>query len=366
MKITLEGTSMRIALVSSWNACCGVSIHAELIGEALQRKGHTLRVLAPASYEDDGTRLIHAADQPHVTRCYSFLRYGDRCSDIQLLDSLYFDTAPLLEESFDLVLVEKPTSIPLKPLKEALPRLKEAGRLVAVLHEGTAPENPFLGRVDWDAATIFDERYRRLFKGVIPDDRVHLAPFPCHPVERRPRSQARDRLGLPRDAEVVFSYGGLGGYMPVIEAVARLGEERDRLLYLLLAGAPQTYMELKNSLGEDGSVRILFGRPPTTALYDYLCASDALILHKRRPPHVAVSSTAHLCMGSLTPLLCNDTTHFEMLRGEVIKYRDSSDIEEKLRLILEGAASEVTTEARRYVETNSADTVAEKLLELAG
>ena len=30
----------KIAIMSSWNACCGVSIHAELIGAALLRLRH--------------------------------------------------------------------------------------------------------------------------------------------------------------------------------------------------------------------------------------------------------------------------------------------------------------------------------------
>ena len=357
---------MRIALVSSWNASCGVSTHAELIGEALQRLGHKLRVLAPASYEDDSTRLIHAQDQPYVTRCYSFLRYGDRCKDTGLLDSLYFDTAPLTDEAFDLTLMEKPTSIPLKPLIEALPCLKQNSRVVAILHEGTAPENPYLGKDNWDAAAVFDERYRSLFTGVIPDEHIHVVPFPCHPVERRPKNQARERLGIPQDAEVVFSYGSLRGYEPVLEAVDRLKEEREDLIYLLMAGDPQTYVDLRTKLGEDGSTWVLFGRPPSSNLYDYLCASDALILHKGQPPHTAVSSTAHLCMGSLTPILCHDTSYFHGFRGEVLKYRGMGELEEKLRLVLEGGASEAAEEARRYVVTNSADVVARRLLEVAG
>jgi len=357
---------MKIALISSWNACCGVSTHAELIGEALQRKGHKLRVLAPASYEDDSTKLIHAPDQPHVTRCYSFLRYGDRCKETDLLDSLYFNTAPLLKEDHDLVIVEKPTSIPLKPFMRVLHRLRERGRVVAILHEGIVPENPYFSKVNWDAVAVFDERYRSLFTGVIPDEQIHVIPFPCHPVERRPKSQARDKLGLPHDAEVVFSYGDLRGYKPVIEAVERLKMEREELLCLLMVGDPQAYLELRARRGEDGSTRVLFGRPPTSTLYDYLCASDALILYKGQPLHIAVSSIVHLCMGSLTPILCSDTPYFERLDGEVLKYGNMNELEAKLRLVLEGDASEVTEEARRYVEMNSADVVAEKLLELAG
>lgn len=356
---------MRIALISSWNACCGVATHAELVFEALKGKGHLLRVLAPVSYEDDATKRIHAPDDPCVTKCYSFLRYGDRCTDVELQGNLYFDTRPLLETGFDLIIVEKPTSVPLKPLMEALPRLKEKSRLVAIIHEGTAPKNPYLRRVHWDAAAIFDERYRVLVRGVIPDDRIHVVPFPCHPVDQRSQGQARDHLGIPRDADVVFSYGGLEGYEPVIEAAEGVGEERGALVYLLLVGDTRAYTELKRRLKQDTVCRALFGRPPSSVLYDYLCASDAIILHKGKPSHVAVSSSAHLCMGSLTPIVCSDTPYFEGHRGEVVKYRDMGELQERLIKVLEGKTPQVTVKARKYVETNMADKAAQRILDLA-
>lgn len=57
-----------------------------------------------------------------------------------------------------------------------------------------------------------------------------------------------------------------------------------------------------------------------------------------RMPHVAVSSAAHLCMGSLTPMLCSDTTHFKLHGGEVVKYRDAGELVEGLRRVLDGDA----------------------------
>ncbi len=113
-----------------------------------------------------------------------------------------------------------------------------------------------------DAAAVFDERYRPLFRGIIPEERVHVIPFPCHPVERRSRSRARRKLGVPMDAELVFSYGSLRRYRPVIEAVQRLMEERGKLVYLLMSGDLRTYTELKKSLSGDASFHVLFGRPP--------------------------------------------------------------------------------------------------------
>lgn len=183
---------MKIAIMSTWNACCGVSVHAELVGAALLRLGHEIRVFAPRQYEDDRTRLYFAPDEEFVARNFSFLRYGDRCTDEGLLSSLYLDSGPMLEEEFDLLIVEKPSSTPLRGLCEALPRIKEKARVMAVLHEGRIPENPYFAQVGWDAITVFDARYRNLFSKVFPKELLHVVPFPCHPIDRQERTESRE------------------------------------------------------------------------------------------------------------------------------------------------------------------------------
>jgi len=86
------------------------------------------------------------------------------------------------------------------------------------------------------------------------------------------------------------------------------------------------------------------------------------VIHRRQPNHVAVSSAAHLCMGSLTPMLCSDTAHFKLHGGEVVKYRDADGLVEWLLRVLDGDA-DVADAARSYVEAHSADSAAETLLE---
>jgi len=75
----------KIALMSPWNAACGVSVHAELIGRGWIKQGHELKVFAPQTYEDDNTYMWFDKDEPFVTRNFSFLRYGDKYTDEKLL-----------------------------------------------------------------------------------------------------------------------------------------------------------------------------------------------------------------------------------------------------------------------------------------
>lgn len=352
----------RIALMSSWNALCGVSIHAELIGRALLEMGHELRVFAPSQYEDDETPLCFKVDEPYVIRNYSFLRYGDRCVDEELLSSMFLDPTPILEEDFDLLIVEKPSSIPLKGLMEFLLRFE--GRTLAVLHECRRPANPYFYRVGWDAVTVFDERFSRLFSEVFRG-RFHIVPYPCHPLEKRDRTEERRRLHLSGKAEILLSFGRPQEPEAVIEALRQLWRERPELRYLCLVGDVGLYRRLRGLEAGHPFLEVRFNRPPIDGLYGYLSAADALLIHKAEARgEVRLSSTAYLCLGSLTPILCSDVGHFHPFDGEVLKYRSLGEMRGLLRLILEGGCEEMEERVRRFVEERSAERIAGRLLEI--
>ena len=354
---------VKVALMSSWNAVCGVSIHAELIGRALLSLGHELRVFAPIQYEDDDTHRYFKVDEPYVIRNYSFLRYGDRCRDEYLLGSLFLDPKPLIEDDFDLLIVEKPSSMPLKRLLEILPRFE--GRTLAVIHECRRPENPYFYKVRWDAVTVFDDRYLRLFSGIFPEDRLYIVPFPCHPIERRDRAVERERLNIPGDAEVVFSFGLLQQPEAVIKALKPLWRENPSLRYLCLVGDIDLYRRLKGLQSEHPFLDLRFDRPSIEALYGYLSAVDILLIHKVEGGEgVKLSSTAHLCLGSLTPIVCSDVSYFYTFQDEVLKYRSLGEMRSLLRGLLEGEYEGLRERASRFVEERSAERIAERLLEI--
>jgi hypothetical protein len=354
----------RVALISSWNAVCGVSIHAELIGRALLEMGHELRVFAPIQYEDDETHLCFKVDKPYVLRNYSFLRYGDRCVDETLLSSLFIDTTPLLVGDFDLLIVEKPSSLPLKGLMEIFPHFK--GRTLAVLHECRRPENPYFYRVEWDTVTVFDERYQKLFSEVFPEGRLHIVPYPCHPIREGDKTEEKRRLGLPDEVGLLLSFGRLHEPEAVVETLQPLCSERPELRYLCLVGDLEFYKRLKGLEAEHTFLDVRFDRPPIKELYRYLIAADALLIHKAEVRgEIRLSSTAHLCLGSLTPILCPDVSYFNPFDGEVLKYRSLKEMRRLLSLILDGGYEELEERARRFVEERSAERVAERLLQLA-
>lgn len=362
---TLVEYMTKIALMSSWNACCGVSIHAELIGKAWLKQGQDLTVFAPRFYEDRRTYLYFSPDEEFVIRNYSFLRYGDRYEDKGLLDSFYFDPKPVLETDFDLFVVEKPTSIPLGRLLEVFPKIKKKAQTVAILHEGILPTNPYFSKLDWDAIAVFDKRYKQLFSKVFPAEKIHIIPFPCHPVERGNKIEARKKLGLPEEAKTVFTFGRFYGIEGILQMLRELSEGYPHLVYLCMVRNLERFTLLKRLKQIYRFVRVELARPPTEKLYEYLKASDTLLLNRTHPKHVAVSSTAHLCLGSLRPILCSDVGYFHTFDREVIKYKSLAELETRIMDVFEGRTAETLESARKYVIQHSADKIAKKLLEIA-
>ena len=354
----------KIALMSSWNACCGVSVHAELVGRAWLRQGHSLVVFAPRVYEDRRTYLFFSPDEEFVTRNYSFLRYGDRYGDTELIDSFYFDPKPILEADFDLFVVEKPASMPLGKLLKIFPKIKKRARTLAILHEGILPTNPYFAKFDWDAIAVFDERYKQLFSKVFSAEKIHVVPFPCHPVETGDKKRAREKLGLPEEAKIIFTFGRFYGMEDIMQMLRGLSEGYPHLRYLCLVRNIERFTLLKELRRIYDFIHVILRRPTIKELYEYLKAADAILLNRTHPKHVAVSSTVHLCLGALRPILCSDVGYFYTFDKEVIKYRTIDELERRIMDVFEGRADETLKSAENYVNQHSSDKIAKRLLEI--
>jgi len=106
--------------------------------------------------------------------------------------------------------------------------------------------------------------------------------------------------------------------------------------------------------------------PPISRLYTYFHASNAILVHKSSADYLPTSSTVHLCLGSMRPVLCPDNNFVEVFDGEVIKYLNLDELRENLIDIFEGRkVQSVLSTARKYVVRNSASNIANTLMRLA-
>ena len=281
---------------------------------------------------------------------------------------LYFNSEPILEEAPDVLFVEKPCITPLPQLLELMPILRRMGPVVAIMHEGVVPRPRSFYALHWDLATVFDQRFYRLYGHLIRARAVKVVPYPFHPVVRGDRREARRALGLPEDREIVLSFGIRAKHLgPIMPYVAEVASKRD-LMFLILAKHKDDLAHALKLKARYDFVEVRHEAPHYTGLYRYLHASDVILPH--RPPrhdYIPVSSTVHLCLGALRPILCPSNSFFENYDGAVITYRGPRDMVEKLELILDGDAviEEALGRAEELIRENTPDRIARELLELA-
>lgn len=173
-----------------------------------------------------------------------------------------------------------------------------------------------------------------------------------HPENRkRWRDEARESLGVPREAWLV-AFVGSGferkGLAPLMAAVAGL---RDRSVRLLVAGKGrrEEYRRLEAGLGLDGAVSWRAPRPDVERLY---AAADVVALPARYEPFGNVHLEA---LASGVPVLTSAMTGgAEVVRdgvsGAVAASLAPSDIAQGLRAIRDGDASKFALAARSAAE----------------
>lgn len=192
------------------------------------------------------------------------------------------------------------------------------------------------------------------------------------------RDEARAALGLPANAPVLISVGGLverKGFHRVIELLPRLRERWPGLIYLIVGGAsaegnnrPQLEQQVEQ-LGLHDTVRFLGGLPPD-ALKQPLSAADVFVLSTRNEGWANVFLEAMACglpvvttdVGGNREVVDRDSL------GIVVRFGDAAALEAALDQAL--ATPWDRTEIRCHAEDNAwdgrVDRLCQAFAEIAG
>ena len=347
---------MRIGLMGLWNAANGPSIHAELIGRSWVEAGHRLTVFAPVEHPD--ARPTGQEDEPYVRRHYSVETVKPYTR------AKHFDYTPLLEEDYEVFVAENVERLPAERLLEVFPKIRERAATVMVVHEGNPPRDPLYYRFKWDAIVCFDHRYLDFTQEYFPRDRIHIIPFPCHPMKLGDRGRARRTLGLPQKQPILFSFGFR--MMDVLEAVPELAPLADRrgAIYLVVANPAGDIQPLLEMGRRYRFFNIWVKSLPLSELYTHLHASNIHLINRPsiKDRRAVLSSTIHLTLGSGCPILARDSNLVEMHGDEIVKYRSYEEMREKAEWILDGGFD--IGKVVEYVEERRADKIAGRFINL--
>jgi glycosyltransferase involved in cell wall biosynthesis len=343
-----------IGFFSRWNATCGISMHAELVGMELIKMGYRLKVFAPHVRSANKWwhhKIVRNKEEDFVIRCYDELE-PDNMSGGSI------EEEKVLSEDFDWLIVESYASIPYKDVENLVNKLKDRGvKVVAVIHEGAREQIRYSSLRIFDAVVVFDERY---LNEMLPDygDMIEIIPFPCYPVKKGNRKFAEDIL-------IFFSFGRqpINEYEDYIKALDALSSKFDfvyrvvRSNGLLPFERPWLKQEQKRLYHDE--------------VYRLLHSSDIHLLPKGQTRYVVVSSTLCQCLGALTPTVVPNTRHFEALPiidgvKPAVVYENVEDLKEKLVMLIEDEEfrKKVIKASERFVEENRSDKIARRFVKL--
>ena len=349
---------MKIAMIGSWNADSGASIHAELVGREWVKKGIELKVFSFYKNSFHGTTFTEE-DEDYVTRCFTV--YGDPNTPLKM------DTEAILKEDFDIFVAQDLGMIAMEPLLSIFPEIKKKAKTVNVIHDGNLSDKPEFFKFDWDKVVCFDQRYYDFLKEAYPEDILEIIPYPSLPMKPGSQVRAREALELPPDKKIVLIFG------PAADSAINTPMVLDRLIDrydIMLLLVAEVENVLKNFKKISGKIKCEFKiaeeAPDIERLYEYLYASDCMIYDKRSMPIVVVGSTIFQCMGSGCPILAFNSNFTKSFYDEVIKHGNYYELEDNLIDVFEkGKKYQKQQKAiGSYLKDKCAEAVADKFLKL--
>jgi len=302
---------MHIAMMTAWNTDSGVALHAEPLGKVWKEMGHDVTIFSHIKDDFHGEAFTRK-DEDYVIRCFGTQKTN------------FLDPRPILTTDFDVLVVQDLRMLPVESLSKIFPLLKHRARTVHVVHENNLPPEPWFYQFDWDGVVYFDEK-QEFLNDVYPH--AKLIPFPCFPARSGDKNEARERLKLPLDKRIIYTFCHRG-YEPFFRDMREDLKKEAFLLYVVPVGYqmvekddPPPWMMIREEevLSEE-------------RFDDYLFASDCLILHKFKSRYLGVvSSTAFQALGAGCPILVPaGSDFFTPLKNELLHYNDVSELNKML------------------------------------
>ena len=345
---------MKIGMMCLWNAANGPSIHAELVGRAWVKLGHQLKVFSAKEHPD--ARPTLQEDEGFVIRHFGVDEV------IPVTRATYFDPSPLLNEEYDVFIAQNVERLPAERLLEVYPEIKRKAVSVQVVHEGKAPEDPLYHKFDWDAIVCFDRRYKDYLVKSFPAEKIYMISYPYHPLELGDTGKAREKLGLPLEEKIVFSFGfrpkDIVSVLPALKDVA----EKYPLRYVIIANPESDVGKLHQAKKKCDFIDLQVKSLPLDELYTYLHASDALLIHRESSQKykAVVSSSVCQVLGSGCPILFHDSNFVELHGDEIVKYRNFEDMKAKLIDIFGGKFN--LNKVKAFLKEHNAENIAKRFV----
>ena len=355
---------MRLAIMGRWNATCGVSHHAEILGKELVKLGHKIVLFSPtltSANKDWHHRHIDVVDEVWVHRVY------EETDEYSYPLGGAIRSESILEENYDIFIVEAYNRFPINEFGEIIDEVKKKAPIVLVLHLGFIRDVEPLTDLKWDAITVFDKRFiKEVLKPLDKDiaKNTIIIPYPYAIIN----GVIAERPPFAEGKTLFITYGRQPPeeYIDYVRVLRKLQGKYDITYWVIRSDSKLPF--------KDRWIHQSLIRPDIMHLHKYVKGADIHLLPKGETKAVVISSTLNQMLYAGTPTVVPDTRYFEYIRvndsgfGAVVKYRqgDTIDLSKKLIALIErdDLRSEVSEKAKKLALKYSDKVVAEKYIEL--
>lgn len=342
---------MKIGMMTAWNQDAGPAIHAELIGREWVKMGHELRIFSFLKSDFHGTAIV-GQDEEYVFRCFTPSR----------AERPFLNARPLVEFQPDFFVTQDIGMLPMNELAKLFHHITRKAKTITVIHDRMLLPNPSFYQFEWDAIVCNDKRFIAFLKKAFPEEKIHLIPHPYNEWKVGDKIQARKKLHLPLDKKIIMNFGQrVEEFMQVLPAISEL-QANYPILVLVIAKKGIENLRREATL----PIEVREERPDIEKLYEYLHASDAMVLHRKPIEGVVYSSTTYQCLGSGCPIVALNSNFFDPFGDEVSRYDNLDGPKKCLIDIFENRKRYKTAKfaAERVVKANSPKEIATKFIKL--
>jgi|AntAceMinimDraft_18_1070375.scaffolds.fasta_scaffold05291_5 glycosyltransferase involved in cell wall biosynthesis len=343
---------IKIAIMGSWNSDSGAALHSEEIGRELAKK-HKLTIFSSFPYSFHGT--IHTAkDESYVKRCFTLSNFKKPT----------LNEKPFLTSDYNIFVAEDLGMLPKTQLKKIFPKIKSKAKTINIIHDGKPSSDPEFWKFNWDAVVCFNKKYKAFLKKYYPSKKIHIIPYPCHPILKGNKKLARKYLGLPLNKKIVFLFGA--GAKRALSTIPTIASLDFPLLILVVAKEPSTIKEFEKLKKLGMPIEIRQKALSLKQLYNYLHAADVLLYHQESAHHVVVPSTIFQCLGSGCPIVAFKSNFTETFNGEILTYSNLTQLKNALMEILKKREKykNLIKKAMNYAKKNSTLSIVKNYIKL--
>lgn len=219
-----------------------------------------------------------------------------------------------------------------------------------------------------------------LIREGVGEEKIEVIPHGTRLLERKDPREAKEKLGFPRDSQIILSFGfinQLKNVQVLIEAF-RLVLEKISSAYLFIAGCPSQGEEEYLSLVKEEAqklkiidhIKLSESFIPEDEVPFVLSAAD-VIVYPYHQTYGSASGTVHLGIGAGKPIVCSRIRKFEEVGKEIsdellVIPNDTEDLARvMIRILTDPQFTDfITNRVRAYAARTSWEKIGRRHLEL--